>query len=100
MKAVIMAGGFGKRLQKLSGDRPKPMVEICGRPVLEYQIENLRKFGVTEIIIVVHHLKDKIMHYFGYGSYFGVNISYFEEDKPLGSEFILFRNGVEKFIPP
>lgn len=90
VKAVIMAGGFGKRLQKLSGDRPKPMVEICGRPVLEYQIENLRKFGVTEIIIVVHHLKDKIMHYFGDGSYFGVNISYFEEDKPLGTAGALF----------
>lgn len=90
VKAVIMAGGFGKRLQKLSGDRPKPMVEICGRPVLEYQIENLRKFGITEIIIVVHHLKDKIMRYFGDGAFFGVNISYYEEDKPLGTAGALF----------
>lgn len=91
MKAVIMAGGFGKRLQKLSGDRPKPMMEICGRPVLEYQIDNLRKYGITDIIIVVHHLKDKIMRYFGDGSFFGVNISYYEEDKPLGTAGALFK---------
>ncbi|MBR6531938.1 MAG: HAD-IIIA family hydrolase [Clostridia bacterium] len=91
MKAVIMAGGFGKRLQKLSGDRPKPMVEICDRPVLEYQIENLRRFGITDIIIVVHHLKDKIMRYFGDGSYLNVNISYYEEDTPLGTAGALFK---------
>lgn len=91
MKAVIMAGGFGKRLQKLSGDKPKPMVEICGRPVLEYQIENLRKSGITDIIIVVHHLKDKIMRYFGNGSLLGVNISYYEEDQPLGTAGALFK---------
>lgn len=91
MKAVIMAGGFGKRLQKLYSDRPKPMVEISGRPVLEYQIENLRKFGITEIIIVVHHMKEKIMRYFGDGSLLGVNISYYEEDKPLGTAGALFK---------
>ena len=91
MKAVIMAGGFGKRLQKLSGDRPKPMVEICGRPVLEYQIENLRRFGITDIIIVVHHLKDKIMRYFGDGSLMNVSISYYEEESPLGTAGALFK---------
>ncbi len=86
-----MAGGFGKRLQMLYTDRPKPMVEICGRPVLEYQIENLRRFGIKDIIIVVHHLKDKIMRYFGDGSYLDVNISYYQEDKPLGTAGSLFR---------
>lgn len=91
MKAVIMAGGFGKRLQKLSGDRPKPMVEISGRPVLEYQIENLRRFGITDIIIVVHHLKDKIMRYFGDGTLMNVNISYYEEESPLGTAGALFK---------
>lgn len=86
-----MAGGFGKRLAKLHSDRPKPMVEISGRPVLEYQIENLRKFGITEIIIVVHHMKEKIMRYFGDGSLLGVNISYYEEDKPLGTAGALLK---------
>lgn len=91
MKAVIMAGGFGKRLAGFYGDRPKPMVEICGRPVLEYQIENLRKSGITDIIIVVHHMKEHIINYFGDGSTLGVRISYYEEQTPLGTAGALFR---------
>ncbi|MBP3441265.1 MAG: HAD-IIIA family hydrolase [Clostridia bacterium] len=91
MKAVIMAGGFGKRLAGFYSDRPKPMVEICGKPVLEYQIENLRHSGITDIIIVVHHMKESIINYFGDGSYFGVKISYYEEKTPLGTAGALFR---------
>lgn len=86
-----MAGGFGKRLAGFYGDRPKPMVEICGRPVLEYQIENLRKSGITDIIIVVHHMKEHIINYFGDGSNLGVRISYYEEQTPLGTAGALFR---------
>ncbi len=85
-----MAGGFGKRIARLYGDRPKPMIEICGKPVLEYQIENLREFGITEIIIVVHYMKEKIMRYFGDGSSHGVKISYYEEISPLGTAGALF----------
>lgn len=85
MKAVIMAGGFGKRIAKFYTDRPKPMIEVCGKPVLEHQIENLKEFGITDIIIVVHHMKEKIIRYFGDGSKFGVNISYYEEESPLGT---------------
>ena len=91
MKAVIMAGGFGKRIAKFYTDRPKPMIEICGKPVLEHQIENLKEFGITDIIIVVHHMKDKIIGYFGDGSAFGVNISYYEEETPLGTAGALIR---------
>lgn len=86
-----MAGGFGKRLAGFYGDRPKPMVEICGRPVLEYQIENLRKSGITDITIVVHHMKEYIMNYFGDGSNLGVRISYYEELTPLGTAGALFK---------
>lgn len=86
-----MAGGFGKRLAGFYGDRPKPMVEICGRPVLEYQIENLRDSGITDIIIVVHHMKEYIMNYFGDGKTLGVSISYYEEETPLGTAGALFR---------
>lgn len=85
MKAVIMAGGFGKRIAKFYTDRPKPMIEVCGKPVLEHQIKNLKEFGITDIIIVVHHMKEKIIRYFGDGSEFGVNISYYEEESPLGT---------------
>lgn len=91
MKAVIMAGGFGKRLARFYSDRPKPMIEICGRPVLEYQIENLRDSGITDIIIVVHHMRNHIMNYFGDGSLLGVNITYYEEEIPLGTAGALFK---------
>lgn len=91
MKAVIMAGGFGKRIARFYDDRPKPMIDICGRPVLEYQIENLRKSGITDIILVVHYMKDYIMDYFGDGSNLGVNISYYEEETPLGTAGALFK---------
>lgn len=91
MKAVIMAGGFGKRLARFYSDRPKPMIEICGRPVLEYQIENLRDSGITDIIIVVHHMRNHIMNYFGDGSLLGVNITYYEEESPLGTAGALFK---------
>lgn len=91
MKAVIMAGGFGKRIAKFYTDRPKPMIEVCGKPVLEHQIENLKEYGITDIIIVVHHMKEKITHYFGDGSAFGVNISYYEEEVPLGTAGALIR---------
>lgn len=80
-----MAGGFGKRIAKFYTDRPKPMIEVCGKPVLEHQIENLKEYGITDIIIVVHHMKEKIIRYFGDGSEFGVNISYYEEESPLGT---------------
>lgn len=91
MKAVIMAGGFGKRMARLYNDIPKPMICVCGKPVLEYQIENLRRSGITDIIIVVHHMKDSIMNYFGNGASFNVNIEYYEEDKPLGTAGALFK---------
>lgn len=91
MKAVIMAGGFGKRLARFYSDRPKPMIEICGRPVLEYQIENLRDSGITDIIIVIHHMRNHIMNYFGDGSLLGVNITYYEEESPLGTAGALFK---------
>lgn len=91
MKAVIMAGGFGKRIARFYDDRPKPMIDICGRPVLEYQIENLRKSGITDIILVVHYMKDYIMDYFADGSNLGVNISYYEEETPLGTAGALFK---------
>lgn len=86
-----MAGGFGKRIARFYNDRPKPMIDICGRPVLEYQIENLRKSGITDIILVVHYMKDYIMDYFADGSNLGVNISYYEEETPLGTAGALFK---------
>lgn len=91
MKVIIMAGGMGSRIQSIRADVPKPMIEICGKPILQYQIENLKECGLTDITIGVGHLGHVIKEYFGDGSKFGVNISYFTEDRPLGTAGALFK---------
>jgi len=90
MKAVIMAGGLGTRVSSVANDIPKPMIKIAGKPVLQYQIENLRSNNIKDIIIVVGHLGNVIKNYFCDGSSFGVNISYFTEDIPHGTAGALF----------
>lgn len=99
MKAVIMAGGKGTRISSVACDIPKPMIQIDGVPVLEREIECLRKQGFDDIIITVSHMADVIMDYFGDGSHispvtdraFGVNIQYFVEEMPLGNAGALFQ---------
>ena len=85
MQAVIMAGGKGTRLAEVTKDIPKPMVPIEGKPLLEYQIENLKDNGVDRIILIIGHLGDVIRRHFGNGERFGVEISYYEEETPLGT---------------
>lgn len=90
MQAVIMAGGKGTRLSAVLKDIPKPMVPIMGKPLLEYQIENLRDSGVSDIMLVVGHLGSVIQNHFRDGKEMGVNISYYVEDSPLGTAGALF----------
>ncbi len=80
-----MAGGKGTRLASITKDIPKPMVPIEGKPLLEYQIDNLKKSGFTDIILIIGHLGSVIRTHFGDGSAFGVSIRYFEETAPLGT---------------
>jgi len=91
MKTVIMAGGKGTRISSIISNIPKPMIKISGKSVLEYEIENLRNQGKTDIIITVSYLSDIIMSYFGDGSRFGVKISYFCEEQPLGNAGALLK---------
>lgn len=91
MKVVIMAGGKGTRIASVRSDVPKPMINICGKPILEHQIDNLKACGLTDIILVIGYLGDKIKEYFGDGNKFGVNIEYFVEDHPLGTAGALFK---------
>lgn len=91
MKTVIMAGGKGTRISSVASDIPKPMIRIQGKPVLEHEIECLREQGFTDIIITVSHLAEHIMNYFGDGSGFGVNISYYLEEQPLGNAGALLK---------
>ena len=96
MKVVIMAGGMGTRIASVRADVPKPMIEICGKPILQYQIENLKSCGLTDITLVTGHLGNVIREYFDDGSKFGVNISYFEEDHPLGTAGALFKMNLQE----
>lgn len=91
MKAVIMAGGRGTRIASVNSDVPKPMIPVCGKPILEWQIENLKACGLTDIILVVGYLGHVIRDYFGDGSRLGVHIGYFVEDTPLGTAGALFK---------
>lgn len=90
MKAVIMAGGRGTRISSVISDVPKPMIPVLGKPILEYQIDNLRACGVTDITLVIGYLGDVVRDHFGDGSSFGVKIDYFVEDSPLGTAGALF----------
>ena len=87
---VIMAGGKGTRVTSISSNIPKPMIPLCGKPVLEYQIDCLKKNGLIDIIIVVGYFGQIIKDYFGDGVRFGCNISYYTETKPLGTAGALF----------
>lgn len=99
MKAVILAGGFGKRLESVNKSIPKPMTLIFGKSVLEHQIGALKKEGITEFIFVVGYLSQQIEDYFGDGKAFGVHISYFREAEPLGTGGALFKlNLSEDFL--
>lgn len=85
MKAVILAGGAGTRLQPLTTDLPKPMVSLFGKPVLEHILLLLRKNGVEEAAITLHYLPEAVTGYFGDGSHWGMKLEYFYEEQPLGT---------------
>lgn len=85
MKAVIMAGGKGTRLRPLTCNKPKPMVPIVNRPMMEHIIYLLKKYDFKEVWVTLFYLPELIQNYFGDGSEFGMKINYSLEDSPLGT---------------
>ena len=85
MKAVIMAGGEGKRLKSITGQLPKPMVPMLGRPMMEHIILLLRQQGFTDICAAVKYRAEDIINCFGDGSRLGVRLQYRVEEKALGT---------------
>ena len=75
-QAVILAGGYGTRLKPFTDTNPKPMYLFEGKPFLEYLIEQIKSFGITDIVLLLGYLPEKIMDYFGDGMKWGVHISY------------------------
>lgn len=90
MKAVIMAGGKGTRLQSITKDIPKPMFPVLGKPILEYQMESLKKSGITEIVLIIGYLGDVVRNYFADGQHLGISIEYIIEETPLGTAGALY----------
>lgn len=84
MQAIILAGGFGTRLQEVVKDVPKPMAKIGNLPFLSYLFTCLKKHQITDVVLSVGYLSEKIIDYFG-NSYLGINIKYAVENQPLGT---------------
>ena len=83
MKAMILAAGLGTRLRPLTNDRPKALVEVAGRTLLEITVARLRTFGVREVIVNVHHFADMVTDYLKKNDNFGMRIEISHEDELL-----------------
>ena len=85
LRAVVMAGGFGKRLGSLTESLPKPMLPVGGRPLLERIIGQLGAAGIDRVHVTTHYRPEQIVDHFRDGSSFGVRIEYVNEEQPLGT---------------
>ena len=85
MKAVILAGGYGKRLKPYTENVPKPLLPVAGRSILEWQVKWLKHYGFEEILICAGYLKEKLVNEVGSGVKYGVRVGYVVEDEPLGT---------------
>ncbi|MGD0979088.1 MAG: bifunctional sugar-1-phosphate nucleotidylyltransferase/acetyltransferase [Candidatus Bathyarchaeia archaeon] len=85
MKAAILAAGEGVRLQPITATRPKPLIKVAGKPILEHCLNALKRTGISEAVIVVHYMGDAIRQYFGDGKDFGLKIEYAEQQAVLGT---------------
>ena len=85
MKAVILAGGLGTRLRKRIDDKPKSMASVSGRPFLEYQIEQLKRYDIEEVVFCIGYLGEQIKDFLGNGAEFGVKVEYATEKELLGT---------------
>jgi N-acetyl-alpha-D-muramate 1-phosphate uridylyltransferase len=83
MKAMILAAGLGQRMRPLTNHLPKPLLSVGGKPLLQYHLEALAQAGITQVIINLAYLGDKIREYVGDGSRFGVQVHYSPEPEPL-----------------
>jgi dTDP-glucose pyrophosphorylase/CBS domain-containing protein len=85
LSAVIMAGGYGKRLLPLTETVPKPMLPVGDRPLLEHVIQQLQRSGIRDVNLTTHYLPESISGHFGDGEKFGVRLNYLQEDNPMGT---------------
>lgn len=99
MQIAILSGGLGTRLGELTRNTPKSLIQIAGKPFLEYQLDFLKKAGIENILLCTGHMGKQIENIFGNGNRYGVNIKYSHEEKPLGTAGAL-KNGEDKLKDP
>ncbi|MBI2672925.1 nucleotidyltransferase family protein [Candidatus Woesearchaeota archaeon] len=85
MKAIILAGGKGERLKPITDYMPKSLVPVNNKPIVQYVIELFKDYGIKDLIIAIGYLKERIKNDLKDGKELGVNISYVEENEPLGT---------------
>lgn len=85
MRVVIIAGGKGTRIASVADEIPKAMIPVNGKPVIEYQVELAKRYGLTNFIFIIGHLGEQIENYFSDGKKWDVSITYFKETQPLGT---------------
>ncbi|XHH10136.1 MAG: bifunctional sugar-1-phosphate nucleotidylyltransferase/acetyltransferase [Candidatus Bathyarchaeia archaeon] len=85
MKAVLLAAGEGQRLQPVTSTRPKHLIKLAGKPILQYCLDAVKTAGITDVVIVTHYMSDKIKTYFSDGSSQGLSITYVEQKEILGT---------------
>ena len=85
MKAVLLAAGAGERLQPITATRPKHLIKVGGKPILQFCLEAVKKAGIDEAIVVTHYMGEAIRGYFGDGAKLGLKITYVEQPKILGT---------------
>ncbi len=83
--ALILCGGEGTRMRPITYEIPKPLLPVQGKTIIEHLMDLFKKYNITEILLSVGYLKEKIKNYFGDGARFGVKITYIEEFEPLGT---------------
>lgn len=85
MKAVVMAGGEGTRLRPMTSSMPKPLLPVVNRPIMEHVLRLLKRHGLTETVVTVQFLASLVKNYFGDGEELGMELTYANEEKPLGT---------------
>ncbi|MCU0294317.1 MAG: sugar phosphate nucleotidyltransferase [Thermoanaerobaculaceae bacterium] len=85
MIPIVMAGGFGTRIRPLSANRPKPMLTVVNRPILERVLQHLKSFGMTEVVLLTYYDPEKIRSHFGEGEQLGMKLHYFNADQDYGT---------------
>lgn len=85
MKAIILAGGKGERLKPITDYMPKSLVPVNNKPIIQYVIELFKDYGIKDLIIAIGYLKERVKNDLKDGKELGVNISYIEENEPLGT---------------